>query len=274
VRQQRVAAVTAADTVPRPTNRNDPVLSLRVDTLMAVLRIATFSADDFAARRLEFDSMIDSAFATVRRRGVQNLVIDLRGNDGGRDTYGAHLLAHLMPDSFAYYRELTTRAESVSFHRLTLNLDSAFNRRFASGLQPRPDGRFRFPESRHTNLRIQQPHAPSFAGRVWVLVDGGTNSTSAEFTAVARALHRVRVLGQESAGVQEGNTSGSFAILVLPTSRLRIVLPLVRYELAVNRPPSAGRGVAPDISMMPTADDVIGRSDTVLQAAIREMQRR
>jgi C-terminal processing protease CtpA/Prc len=201
-------------------------------------------------------------------------VIDLRGNDGGRDTYGAHLLSHLMPDSFAYYRELTTRADSVSFRRLTLNLDSTFNRRFASGLLPRPDGRFRFPESRHANLRMQRPHAPSFAGRVWVLVDGGTNSTSAEFTAVARHLHRVRVLGQESGGAQEGNTSGSFAILALPASRLRIVLPLVRYELAVNRPHSAGRGVPPDISIMPTVDDVIGRTDTALQAALREMRRR
>jgi C-terminal processing protease CtpA/Prc len=218
--------------------------------------------------------MIDSIFATVRRSGVENLVIDLRGNDGGRDAYGAHLLAHLMPDSFAYYRELTTRAESVSFHRLTLNLDSTFNRRFASGLIKRPDGRFRFPESRHTNLRIQQPHAPSFDGRVWLLVDGGTNSTTAEFTAVARHLNRVRVVGQESGGVQEGNTSGSFAILVLPTSRLRIVLPLVRYELAVNRPQSAGRGVPPDIRTLPTVDDVIARTDSPLQAAIRAMRSR
>jgi hypothetical protein len=273
VREQRVAAIAIADTVSRPTGRNSPPISLRVDSLMAVLRIATFSADELTARRLEFDTVIDSVFTTLRESGARNLIIDLRGNDGGRDTYGAHLLAHLMPDSFSYYRELTTRAESVSFHRLTLNLDSTFNRRFASGLLRRPDGRFRFPESRHANLRRQGPHAPSFDGRVWLLIDGGSNSTTAEFAAVARQMRGVRVVGQESGGVQEGNTSGSFAILVLPTSRLRIVLPLVRYELAGDRPRSVGRGVPPDIAVVPTVDDVIGRTDTALQTVINEIRK-
>ena len=98
-----------------------------------------------------------------------------------------------------------------------------------------------------------------FRGRLWVLTDGGTFSTAAEFCAVARSLGRATFVGEETGGTYEGNTSGTFAILTLPRTGVRVVIPLVRYVLAVKPSKSRGRGIIPDypVAGPPTLDDAV-----------------
>jgi hypothetical protein len=158
--------------------------------------------------------------------------------------------------------------DSVPFWRATVNLDSTFNARFRIGLHRLADTAWVLDDTRHPNLRMQQPIAPVFRARVWVLVDGGTNSTAAEFAAVAQGLGRARVVGEETGGTYEGNTSGTFAIVVLPASGVRVAIPLVRYELAVPVPPTPGRGVRPQLSLARTTGDITGRTDTWLAAIL------
>jgi hypothetical protein len=165
---------------------------------------------------------------------------------------------------FGYYRALEARTDRVSFWRHT-NADSSFNARFRVGLIRTARGTFRLPPARHQNLGLQRPVPPVFAGRAWVLTDGGTFSTAAEFCAVARSLGRATFVGQESGGTYEGNTSGTFVILTLPHSGVRVVIPLVRYSLAVKPAPRPGRGVPPDHAVPSAADS----GDAVLDEALR-----
>lgn len=90
-----------------------------------------------------------------------------------------------------------------------------------------------------------------------MLIDGGTFSTAAEFCAVARSLGRATFVGEETGGGYEGNASGTFAILTLPQTGVRVVIPLVRYELAVAPARERGRGIQPDyrIDGAPLLDD-------------------
>jgi C-terminal processing protease CtpA/Prc len=96
---------------------------------------------------------------------------------------------------------------------------------------------------------VQQPRAPVFTGRLWILIDGGTFSTAAEFCSVARSLKRGTFIGEETGGTYEGNTSGTFAILTLPHTGIRAIVPLVRYRLAVTPPAHPGRGIIPDYAV-------------------------
>jgi hypothetical protein len=250
----RISAVRPA-ALPAPP-AEPPLAFNSLDTTTALLRIATFAADEIEAAGIDYAGWLDSTFARLAESGASNLIIDLRGNEGGRDTYGALLLRHLMDAPFAYYRQLAARTNRVSFWSNT-QLDSAFNARFGAGLQRTDSGEFLLPAGRHENLNEQQPAPPVFKGRVWVLIDGGTFSTAAEFCAVARSLGRATFAGEETGGAYEGNASGTFAVLTLPHTGVRVVIPLVRYELAVVPAAERGRGVLPDYRLdgAPSLDD-------------------
>jgi C-terminal processing protease CtpA/Prc len=265
------SATLVVAAVPRPRFPSDTAMGgppLRLgfldDSAVALLRITTFAADEITAAGADYAGFLDSAFGRIRAARSADLILDLRGNDGGRDTYGSLLLRHLMRRRFGYYRALEARTDRVSFWPHT-NVDSSFNARFGAGLIRTARGTFRLPQARHQNLGPQRPVPPVFAGRVWVLIDGGTFSTAAEFCAVARSLGRATFVGQETGGTYEGNTSGTFVILTLPRSGVRVVIPLVRYALAVEAAPHPGRGVLPDHAVPSAADS----GDAALGEALR-----
>jgi hypothetical protein len=240
-----------------------PLSFTALDSSTALLRIATFAADDIEAAGLDYQTWIDHAFTRLAASSASNLIIDLRGNDGGRDNYGSLLLRHLVDVPFAYYRQLVARTDRVSFWSRT-QLDSTFNGRFGAGLRGTGSGGFVLPTLRHQNLEQQQPAPPVFRGRVWVLIDGGTFSTAAEFCAVAHSLGRATFVGEETGGGYEGNASGTFA-MTLPHTGIRVVIPLVRYELAVVPPKERGRRILPDYRLegAPTLDHGVLISEIV-----------
>lgn len=257
-------AVPPAALPPAEASEASPLkLTLLDDPRAALLRIRTFAADEITGAGLDYDEFLTTSFEAIQSAGVRDLLLDLRGNDGGRDSYGALLLSHLVDRPFPYYRRLETRTRGISFWRST-NLDATFNERFAAGLLPRPGGGWVLPVSRHPNLALQSPRPPTFTGRVWVLIDGGTFSTAAELCAVLRSLRRAVFVGEETGGTYEGNSSGTFAILTLPHSGVRVVVPLVRYLLAGRPAARAGRGVLPDHPVTEAAGEGQGK-DRALQ---------
>ncbi len=72
------------------------------DELAAVLTIRTFSYYD---DNEGFNRFIDSSFQVIRDHDIQNLVIDLRGNDGGDPFCSSHLLTYLQKKPIIYFRE-------------------------------------------------------------------------------------------------------------------------------------------------------------------------
>jgi hypothetical protein len=76
---------------------------------------------------------------------------------------------------------------------------------------------------------------------------------------------RATFVGEETGGGYEGNASGTFAILTLPHTGIRVVIPLVRSELAVVPPKERGRGILPDyrLDAAPPLDDRVLISEVV-----------
>jgi hypothetical protein len=250
LRSTNDSVVTLSAPAVRPSMLREPPAEVplalsTLDSTTTLLRIATFAADDMESAGIDYGAWLDSAFTKLVGSRATNLIIDLRRNEGGRDVYGSMLLRHLMDVPFAYYRQLTARTDRISFWSHT-QLDSTFNARFGAGLRRTEGAEFLLPSARHQNLTQQQPAPPVFRGRVWVLIDGGTFSSAAEFCAVARSLRRATFVGEETGGTYEGNASGTFAILTLPHTGVRVVIPLVRYELAVVPAVERGRGILPD----------------------------
>ena len=123
------------------------------------------------------------------------------------------------------------------------------------------DGSLEFANS---DVGVQHPYRGRyFRGRVVVLVDGGTFSAASNTAASLRAQRRVVVLGQETGGGEAGCSGGTISVLELPNTHLVLHLPHFRMLTACANP-QPGRGVQPDVVVVPTPQQVAAHADAIL----------
>ena len=234
-------------------------VSLRfISRNIAVLRVKSFGGGNF------YDE-IDSVFRLVRDNQSKSLILDLRGNGGGVDNYGAYLVAQFMESPFRYFDRIRMRTINPSFTSLRQNsIDDFRNGTVYDG----KDG-YLLTTKLHSGLGEQAPGKIPFTGRLVVLEDGGTFSTAADVTALLRHLTRAIFIGEESGGSYEGNTSGSSARFIFPNSKLMLNISMYDYYNAVKPANNKGRGTIPDVPVTLTINDLLRGVDSQFEKAIQ-----
>ena len=268
------AQLAGVRNIDRPTNKNpvndalravmdriDPPgtnVSLQViaDTPIATLRIRGFWGVDFATE-------VESAFRTAREKYVRALILDVRGNGGGVDEYGAALVSRFTDKPFRYFDHIHVNTVRPSF--ATWRPETYESVRL--GVVADPGGGFRVTPTLHPGVGPQMPNATPFMGPLVVLMDGGSVSTTADVLSVLRYLKRATFVGEESGGAYEGNTSGLNAVIRLPSSGIRVVIEMYGYFNAVTGG-EKGRGTLPDYPVARTVADLLRGVDAQKDRAI------
>jgi hypothetical protein len=232
------------------------------DSSVAVLKIRSFVGEPWVPA-------LDSVMAVVHEWRVPSLVLDLRGNSGGTDMYGATLVSHFTDKPFRYFDHIHFASIDPSF----ANLPQRARDRLKEGTVAHAGGGYRATRTLHEGVAEQQPAARPFLGRLVVLIDGGTFSTSADVTSVLRSMNRATFIGEETGGAYEGNTSGMGARATLPNSGIKVFVQLYGYVNAV-RPAEKGRGTLPDITVPRTIEQTLRGEDAGLARAIEVLRRR
>jgi carboxyl-terminal processing protease len=110
------------------------------------------------------------------------------------------------------------------------------------------------------------PQSHSYQGKVVVLTDYASGSTSEIFTAGIQATGRAKIIGERTAG----------AVLPATIDRLPTGASFM-YAVADYRSPSGvlieGRGVTPDIEVKLTRESLLAGHDSQLEAAVREVSK-
>ncbi|MEQ1693683.1 MAG: S41 family peptidase, partial [Gemmatimonas sp.] len=234
-------------------------ISLRFvgDSQVALLKIRSFQGAAFLA---SLDSVVKLA---VDRRSA-GVILDLRGNGGGTDMYGAKLVSQFADKPFRYFDHIHLISIAPSFATLLpRTLDAT-----REGTTPHPGGGFRVKRELHEGVAEQKPADRPFLGKLVVLIDGGTFSTSADVTSVLRSMNRATFIGEETGGTYEGNTSGLNASVILPNSRFKVFVQMYGYVNAV-RPGPKGRGTLPDIEIARKTAETLRGVDGALDRAIQ-----
>ena len=222
-----------------PFNRPSKYLNLSYATSnTAVLTIQTFF-DGFLQQTGEnFKQFLNSAFRDIKEKKVENLLIDVRSNQGGNDGNGALLYSYLSKIPFRYYASLETIHE-------------------------------KFTEDKHSLLGMQQPSENNFSGKVYILMNGRSFSGVGEFASIAKTNHRAIFIGEECGGGYYGNSSGDEAMVTLPNSQVTVRIPVIKYTMAVKKAGYPDRGVIPDYPIGITISDIIAHNDSQLQYALQ-----
>jgi len=229
----------------------------------AVLRIREFSYDELE----DYRKFHAGLFAELKRRRVRRLVLDLRGNGGGNNEITNDLCKYLLKQPFYLTKSGLAPIRIPSFMQPDSTKPAYFD---TTAVRRLPDGRF---SKASRNIGLQQPYPGRyFRGQLVVLVDGGTFSAASNLTASLRAQRRLTVVGQETGGGEAGCSGGTISELELPNTHLVLHLPHFQM-LTACRQPQLGRGVRPDLEVVPTPRQVAARIDPILPQLLALLRR-
>ncbi|AMR26526.1 hypothetical protein A0257_04980 [Hymenobacter psoromatis] len=249
---QPVAPLPAAQVAARRLARLHSVEYPANLPATAILRLRSF---DYEA---DYQAFHAAFFTELARRRTKRLVIDLRGNPGGSNALAVDLLKYLLPSAFVLTKSARARVVLPSF----MSADSG-SRAYFDTTQVRrlPDGTLTQASAAVGRQLPYQQHR--FRGQVVLLVDGGTFSAASSFAASLRAQRRVLIVGQETGGTEAGLNGGVISRVELPQTRMVLQLPHFRL-LTACRAPHLGRGVRPDVEVVPTPRQAATHADAIL----------
>lgn len=206
----------------------------------------------------EFCHFTDSAFNYFKEINANSLIIDLRYNPGGDNSFSDYMISYFAdkPFSFAskfsiktsqitkdYWRELDVpEHQEVKAKILTLENGTYFDSPLAE-INPHPD-----------SIR--------FKGKVYVLINRYSYSNTSSVAAIIQDYNFGKIVGEETAEVV--SSYGAVHTFELPNTRWNVVYP---KALGVRPNGDASqRGVIPDY---PVDEDIFTDKDEVLEYTLK-----
>ena len=258
---------TIASVILRPTRkqiRDGKLLakrSMQIDTNIntAYIRLATFSGG-------KLNKFLKKSFAIIKKKKVENIIIDLRENGGGSVSNSTILSQYLINKSFKNGDTVAAIARTFPYRKhisewwlywIPMNFFAHKNN----------DGRIHY--RRFENHFYKPKQKNHFNGNVFLIQGGVTFSASTMFIGLLKGQSNVTIVGEETGGGFYGNTAMHLPIIILPNSKLRVVLPM--YRLVINKDRiKNGRGILPDVYVPPSSIAIKNGVDIKLQR-IREI---
>jgi hypothetical protein len=249
-------------------------LTIREDEKVGIMRINGFGGgkDEEEARKKMRD-FLDDCMTKLTTKKIQDLIIDLRYNGGGWDIQGVELFTYLIDKPALCYQRLHTITDSSEFFKLS-DISPEDRKLLRSRLQKQSDGTFSVKEEFSDQLRLQQPKPNGFRGKVYILANRGSGSTTSEFLAYTKSNQRATIIGEECNGAYEGGHGGSFLHFDLPHSKISFGTPLLYYNNAVTPIEPKGRGTIPDYKVDYKMQDLLKGHDTQLNFALELIRKR
>ena len=175
-----------------------------------------------------FQSFIDSTFQVIKDKKISNLIMDLRGNDGGDPFCSSYLFSYLEPKPLPYFAE---------------------------------------PYGKYAPLADPIPPAEnSYTAKLYTLIDGSCFSTTGHFTALLK-YHKIgHFVGSETGATY--TCTGNVMYPTLKNTKLFLgTARVTRYSTAVENMDRKS-GILPDYPFLKSQQDIVANKDAVLDYTI------
>jgi hypothetical protein len=130
-----------------------------------------------------YNSFIDSVFVVLNDKHIDNLILDLRGNDGGEENNAINLYSHIVDKPFRYYDSVEMvippdhNFTFVKYAKYPKDLEEIKKNIIVAN-----DGRYLYTEM--PNQGIIQPDKNPFSGNIYILINGKSASTTTELCSI------------------------------------------------------------------------------------------
>lgn len=212
----------------------------------------------------QFRTFIDGSFEALRRAGARSLVIDLRDNPGGDNSFSDPMVAWFANKAFRFCRDFRIRQSeaAVASNRKRVELaggnPDAISSKLAAAYAAHRNGdvfSFEIPE---TAPRV----GGRFRGKVYLLINRHSYSNTVQVAALAQDYGFATIIGEETSDL--ATTFGAMEQFTLPRTGIEVGFP--KAEIIRVNGDTRARGVAPDVAIeTPVVEPV---EDVVLQRAL------
>ena len=233
-----------------------------LDEHTAYLRMPTWALYN---SKWDWKQFLNKLFDQLAEKKTANLIIDLRGNEGGLDV-GDVILSRLIKQDLRldeFKRLVRYRKASEELKPYLITWDKSFFDWGGAAVES-GDGFYQLKRDGDTeDGKIIKASDRPFAGRTFVLVDASNSSATFEFAQTVQQNKLATLVGQPTGGNQRGINGGAFFFLRLPNSKIEIDLPLIGYFPPGKRPDA---GLQPDILIQPALKNIAQGTDAELSA--------
>ena len=230
---------------------------------------AYLAVDTFVNYRQPVDPVLHMKpyFQQLEEEGRSKLIVDLRKNGGGSNDAQTALLRYLIGQPVVQVEEILTRTTSIDPDiRPHINTwDQAALDPDPSWFEPAGDGFYRVIAGSDPTPDEPLPHA--FEGEV-VFLTGPVNASGVTHMLATLKNHGgFTFVGEKTGGAPTGATANVIFFLTLPTSGIRIRVPVQRTLIANREHLPQRDGIAPDVAVTQTAADYFDGIDRSLDVA-------
>ncbi len=189
-----------------------------------VLKVPTFAIQDMDY----YFYQLDSIFNDLQSTKTQNLILDLRDNDGGHPIFAAQLFSYLTEKDFVYFK----RNEEVK------EFEPLYN--------------------------TMHPNELNYDGNIYVLINGGCLSTAGHLISLLKYNTNAIFIGEEPGSTFRCN---DFSIQVtMPNTGIELNVPRTTFETAVTGF-NFNKSFPIDYDVNHSIDEIIERQDVILEMA-------
>ncbi|MBO9591366.1 MAG: peptidase S41 [Niabella sp.] len=222
--------------------------SLTIDSSgrFAVMELNSFS------EKLKLRSFFRQSFRKLSRQNVQNLVVDLRSNGGGRVSNSNLFMKYLSNRPFKLADSLYAPARRSAYSKYISN-DWALKWFMCLATRKKADGRFHFTWYEKHYFRPKKNN--HYEGSVYLLSGGNSFSATSLVMGGLKGQQQITILGEPTGGGAYGNSALLIPDVTLPVTNIRFRLPLFRMVRDKNLLKD-GQGVQPEIFVLPTIKDI------------------
>jgi len=230
----------------------------------ALMQINTFANWD---RSFKFGKFYDAAVTEFTQKKGQNLIIDIRKNEGGDLWEGKQLIRHLLTnpivineqqDCWAYVSmdsSLSQYIDNQWAYQWRYRNANDFSRLLSGQYRGKKDGK---------GQRLD-PSDNHLTGTVYLLTSATNSSAAWQFASALHEHKLATLVGQETGGNQKGITANALFFMVLPNTKIEVDVPLMGmdYAEAAKRPDA---GIQPDVYVKPSVQAFVQGTDQELDA--------
>lgn len=211
-----------------------------------------------------FGAFIDGSFEALLNAGGRSLVIDLRNNPGGDNSFSDLMVAWFANKPFHFASDFRIKVSKATIasnaKRVALAPDDkeAISAKFATAY-----ARHRVGEVFSFDIPDAHPRAGArFTGKVFLLINRHSYSNAVQVAALAQDYGFAKIVGEETSDL--ATTYGAMEQFTLPRTGIEVGFPKA-HIIRVNGDLSA-RGVVPDYAIETPV--VEPKADVVLQRAL------
>jgi hypothetical protein len=233
--------------------------NLQVDTFLntAYMTLSSFS------RGNKLTSFFQHSFKILKKRNIDHLVIDVRGNGGGDASLSTLLSRYLVDHSFKVADSLYATRRSTNYGKY-IDKQTLYWLAMQFVTNRKADGKYHFGYfERHSFKPKKKYH---YNGNVYVLIGGNSFSATTLFAASIKGQNNIKLIGEETGGAAYGNTAWMIPDARLPNTHMGFRLP--KFRLVMHpRVEKDGRGVQPDVFAGPSVQAIRDGIDYKLEKA-------